>query len=318
MFGMANEGRLGVHVPELSPEDEKYDESAVAIKGLQLVQFPDPALQVAKVECGSSFTLVLSSQGQLYSWGFGKSGSLGLGETSFSGTPQLIRSLYNGDPCQGMTDISCGSSHSLAVDNQGRIYSWGNGQAGRLGHHQEVGENAPRQIKELEGKFVKYIEAGDASSACITHEPQVYMWGSGLNGRLGNGDSGPELLPQLSQELKDKQVACIVKGTNTTFAIMENSVFGWGSSKSGKLGFELANGKNYELPKEIIALKDVQVYQVAAGPFHTLVLTVDGTILSMGNSKDGKLGYDVVGGGVAEVELPARVQGGHVFFCHQV
>jgi len=51
-------------------------------KGMQLVQFSDPTIQVTKVECGSSFTLVLTSQGMLYSWGFGKSGSLGLGEKS--------------------------------------------------------------------------------------------------------------------------------------------------------------------------------------------------------------------------------------------
>ena len=94
-----------------------------------------------------------------------------------------------------MTDISCGSSHSLAIDINGIIYSWGNGQGGRLGHNQEVGENAPRQIKELAGKHVKFIEAGDASSACITHDLMVYMWGSGLNGRLGNGTHGNELTP---------------------------------------------------------------------------------------------------------------------------
>ena len=40
---------------------------------------------------------------------------------------------------------------------------------------------------ELENKFVKFIEAGDASSACITSDQLVYLWGSGLNGRLGNG-----------------------------------------------------------------------------------------------------------------------------------
>jgi RCC1 and BTB domain-containing protein len=46
--------------------------------------------------------------------------------------------------CKDMIDISCGSSHSLAIDKAGKIYSWGNGQGGRLGHNKEVGENAPR------------------------------------------------------------------------------------------------------------------------------------------------------------------------------
>jgi len=147
----------------------------------------------------------------------------------------------------------------------------------------------------------------------------VYLWGSGLNGRLGNGESSSDSVPTLSQELKDKAVASIIMGTNTTFAILENlNVFGWGSSKGGKLGFELANGKNYELPKEIIALKDKEIFQIAAGPFHTLLLTVDGKMLSMGNSKDGKLGYSVAGGGVVEVELPIRIPKGPVFFKKQV
>lgn len=72
------------------------------------------------------------------------------------------------------------------------------------------------------------------------------------------------------------------------------------------------------MPKEVISLKDVEVYQIAAGPFHTLLLTNDGKIFSMGNSKDGKLGYGVVGGSVVDVELPERVKSGPVFFCHQV
>mmetsp|Transcript_22744 Transcript_22744/g.35027 ORF Transcript_22744/g.35027 Transcript_22744/m.35027 type:complete len:98 (-) Transcript_22744:5364-5657(-) len=97
-----------------------------------------------------------------------------------------------------MIDISCGSSHSLSIDKSGVIYSWGNGQGGRLGHNQEVGENSPRQIDELADKFVKQIEAGDASSCCITSDTIVYLWGSGLNGRLGNGTSSNVLIPSFS------------------------------------------------------------------------------------------------------------------------
>lgn len=99
-------------------------------------------------------------------------------------------------------------------------------------------------------------------------------------------------------------------GTNTTFAILKTSpsvVMGWGSSKNGKLGFPLANGKNYDLPKEIVNLKDIEIYQIAAGPFHTLLLSVDGKLYSMGNSKDGKLGYETVGASVVDVALPEKI-----------
>ena len=162
---------------------------------------------------------------------------------------------------------------------------------------EDLGENAPRVISELANKVVKYIEAGDASSACITYEPAVYVWGSGQNGRLGNGQQQNNPVPMLSSELEDKVVEKIVMGTNSTFAILGSGrVFAFGSSKSGKLGFELANDKNYVLPKEIISLgpgaEDVSVAQVAAGPFHSLVLTTEGVLYAMGNSKDGKLGIE--------------------------
>jgi len=82
-------------------------------------------------------------------------------------------------------------------------------------------------------------------------------------------------------------------GNNSTFAILSNNkVFGWGSSKSGKLGFEFSEGKNYDLPREIISLSNFPIFQIAAGSFHTLLLTKDGKLLVMGNSKDGKLGLN--------------------------
>lgn len=91
------------------------------------------------------------------------------------------------------------------------------------------------------------------------------MWGTGLNGRLGNGENDNQLQPELSQELKDKAVAQIIMGTNTTFAIVEISsqqttVYGWGSSKNGKLGFQLANGKIYDIPREIMTLEKFEIY----------------------------------------------------------
>lgn len=90
MYGVANEGRLGVATKELVEAQQRQgDDSTFVMKtmSLQMVQFPDPSIQVIKVECGSSMTLVLSSDGLLYSWGFGKSGSLGLGEKSNCMTP---------------------------------------------------------------------------------------------------------------------------------------------------------------------------------------------------------------------------------------
>ena len=85
-----------------------------------------------------------------------------------------------------------------------------------------------------------------------------------------------------------------------------------------RLGDRISHGKNYPLPKEIISLKDLNIYSIAAGPFHTLVLASDGSIYSMGNSKDGKLGFENLKGQIVEVETPTKIDMSVSFYRYQV
>ena len=85
----------------------------------------------------------------------------------------------------------------------------------------------------------------------------------------------------------------IVLGASHSLCLLRNGkVLAWGSSKDGKMGLEGAMDRNFLTPKEITTLDNISVYQMAAGTFHTLILTEEGEIYSFGNSKDGKLGYD--------------------------
>jgi alpha-tubulin suppressor-like RCC1 family protein len=47
---------------------------------------------------------------------------------------------------QNIKDIACGANHCIALENSGMVYSWGNGQGGRLGHGDDTGENVPKEI----------------------------------------------------------------------------------------------------------------------------------------------------------------------------
>ena len=59
-WGIANDGRLGYYIPQ--------SQELVARKP-QIVRFPDQAVTIAKVRCGNTFTLALTTQGIVYSWG---------------------------------------------------------------------------------------------------------------------------------------------------------------------------------------------------------------------------------------------------------
>jgi len=77
------------------------------------------------VACGRNHTLALTSDGnRLYAWGDGDFGKLGLGSTTSKTTPNIVDSLRN----VGLKKIACGTTFSVVLGNNGRVYTFGHGK----------------------------------------------------------------------------------------------------------------------------------------------------------------------------------------------
>lgn len=101
---------------------------------------------IVAVKMSSAHVLVLISTGQIYSFGKCHFGQLGLGyEWMDAFTPQLIPLKVS------IQFISTGTHHSLAIDQEGRAYSWGCGFSGALGHGDEGLQTTPTLISSLPG-----------------------------------------------------------------------------------------------------------------------------------------------------------------------
>ena len=134
----------------------------------------------------------------------------------------------------------------MALENQGQVYSWGSGQGGRLGHGDEIGENAPKEIVFLRDKKVKIIEAGECTSGCITWKNEIMLWGVGLHGRLGTGETSNVYEPTYIEDLKDQKVEDLCLGSTHTLCLLRNGKgMCWGASKYGKLGLEACLDRNF-------------------------------------------------------------------------
>ena len=72
--------------------------------------------------------MALSSDGEVFTWGCGREGQLGLGDLSSPRSPQLVHSLLG---CH-VLQVSAGEYHSaaLAADN---LYTWGDNAEGQCG-----------------------------------------------------------------------------------------------------------------------------------------------------------------------------------------
>ena len=77
-----------------------------------------------KVVCGDTFTVALTEDGRLYSWGMGgtwlSAGALGHGNSTDQPFPKMIESLHGAGV--NVVDVDCGLAHCLALDDAGFVW----------------------------------------------------------------------------------------------------------------------------------------------------------------------------------------------------
>lgn len=131
--------------------------------------------QVVHIACGSSHSAAVTSAGELYTWGRGSFGRLGLGTTEDQLTPALVSGGLAG--CT-VVDAACGSgdAHSMAVTDTGAVYSWGDGEYGKLGRGGSEGCKTPKLVEKLQGYDVVRVYCGGQFSAALTKGGAVYTW----------------------------------------------------------------------------------------------------------------------------------------------
>lgn len=81
--------------------------------------------KVVQVECGKYFTVALTENGQVYTWGKGNKGALGHGDYGDKDIPTQIKDIPK------VKQISCGNSHVIALTTSDTLLSWGNSKYGR-------------------------------------------------------------------------------------------------------------------------------------------------------------------------------------------
>jgi uncharacterized repeat protein (TIGR02543 family) len=154
---------------------------------------------IAQVTAGDSHSLAVTTQGRVYAWGYNGSGRLGDGTNTNRNTPTLIN-VPNLQSGESMAHISAGSSHSLAVTTQGRVYAWGLNVSGRLGDGTNTNRNTPTLINVpnlQSGETIAQVTAGYSHSLAVTTQGRVYAWGYNVYGQLGNGTNTNRNTPTL-------------------------------------------------------------------------------------------------------------------------
>lgn len=105
---------------------------------------------------------------------------------------------------QHIVRVACGSgdAHTLCITSQGRVYSWGDGDYGKLGRGGSDGSKIPRLVEKLQNVEIVSVYCGGQFSIALSSDGEVYSWGKGEGWRLGHTSEEHVRYPQLIESLK--------------------------------------------------------------------------------------------------------------------
>lgn len=187
--------------------------------------FPALGIQVSSVACGRLHTLALTDNG-VYSWGSSKYGQLGLGTTVQCPQPQLVEALSH----ETIVSVFAGQYHSMALTSDGRLYTWGWGVHGQLGHNSVEDCHYPRLVRSLISEVCVSCSAGHAHSLILTANGKVWACGSSVFGQLGTGSNAKSSSPVQVYGLPEKIIAVSTAYFHNLALAESNRLYTWGSS----------------------------------------------------------------------------------------
>jgi len=245
---------------------------------------------VIAISAGRSHTVALRSDGTVWAWGCNEYGQLGDGTTGGEGetrfTPVQVQALTD------VTAISAGGSHTVALQNDGTVWTLGRNEHGQLGDGTTINRYAPVRVHILTN--VTAVSAGSWDTVALRNDGAVWAWGSSMADQLGNGTTTDQHTPMQVQALTN-MVAVSVDGWRTVALRSDGTVWTWGS---------------YDItPIQVQSLTNV--IAVSAGFLHIATLRDDGTIWAWGNGMHGQLGnndVDVGLGGVVYSATPVQTE----------
>lgn len=218
---------------------------------------------VAKVVMGPNHTAVITTEGDLYTFGTGAALGHGQGNQTLY-LPKAVEFFRNNN--LKVKDVAVGENHTLAITNNGEVYSWGSGAGntnfllnlflqatGALGQSNNSDRLTPTVIEALRDKSaLKHISAGNQFSFAITESGEVIQWGKGKHGVFGDGGHADLAQPTVNEkfaELSHHDHATIKKiqsVADSSVALLSNGkLYAWGGDTQGQLGLNNDIGNEF-------------------------------------------------------------------------
>ncbi|CAB1451658.1 unnamed protein product [Pleuronectes platessa] len=226
---------------------------------------------------------IATADGEVFAWGHNGYSQLGNGTTNHGLTPALVSTNLLS---KRVTEVACGSHHTIARTTDGEVYAWGYNNSGQVGSGSTANQPTPRRVSScLQNKVVVNVACGQLCSMAVLDNGEIYGWGYNCNGQLGLGNNGNQQTPCRIAALQGVNIVQVACGYAHTLALTdEGLVYAWGANSYGQLG--TGNKSNQALPTQINTDKDRMVEVAACHTSHTSAAkTQSGQVLMWGQCR---------------------------------
>ena len=146
---------------------------------------------ISRIAAGHWHGMAATEAGALYTWGCNRSAQCGFKPGR---EPPMVCSPYGVtlegvSPAPKIIKVEAGRSHSVALDDQGRVFAFGSCTQGQCGIYtrRRGGEAPPKQVESLMRVQIVDIAAGDSHTLALSGGGRLFAFGSGHEGQLGTG-----------------------------------------------------------------------------------------------------------------------------------
>jgi alpha-tubulin suppressor-like RCC1 family protein len=246
-----------------------------------------PITNVQAVSSGMDHTCASKFDGTVHCWGWNGSGQLGDSSNvgHLTAQPVTLTGLNKAAEKLSSKALAVGNDTSCVIKTNGEVACWGLGNYGQLGNGANSNSRTPVPVN-LQGNFTAVTtSASTGGHACALKDTgDVFCWGLGSYGQLGNGQSTNSNVP-VSVNILGGASAISAGGTHTCALKNDGNIACWGNFYSGQLGVMT---QTPEVPNTVIIPGGA--IALSAGNAHTCAVKTNGDVACWGRNYSGQVG----------------------------
>lgn len=195
--------------------------------------------------------------------------------------------------------LSGGMNHSVFLDGNGDVWTWGYNQWGEIGD--STYKKRANPYKVMSGMDVKTVSAGNGYTMALKRNGDLWVWGWNAYGQLGLGINDNDAYTPVKVPGMNSVKTVIASYIHTMLIMKDGTVWGSGSNGFGQLGDGSLTNRNAFTMSTLLT----DVKELATGLGYTLVIKNDKSLWALGSNNYGQIGN----GSTASIAYPVQLTG---------